>query len=421
MIIIYGHRAYGRVDEWGGEYAQTSFAHVYYVPLVPTGSRWVTRELNGQQLGLPIGLHAKSIAAAYLRTWALVVAAAMFGFAPGIVTGIVAVALCAASAYSWSWRGLRGVRARQRSDFNLLAYGTRCEPALIMRDVRVKLVEELEGRRTRLPEQRPVEDIARFGANDLQEAVIAYGLLRLAALEQHDPDAEAGADRLLVGSHETVPSGEGPYRQTRPEAPDAAATHAQLSQVASIHSARVHGASRAAGTDSLWARPGMKAIIVAALAVVAAALIGLNREALFGCDDATLAQLETNAPIYKYVAVTCDSFDEGGEIVDPRTNAASEHVFLCHLGSRVLVVTAEPSVNSLPQRIEGRVRKPSHSKWTWPEDLRTDPATLQLYLDTKGHANDLAWAIAGIVVGLAALGLGAFWLLRFVRARRAPA
>ncbi len=29
MIIIYGHRTYGAVDEQGGQHAVTRFAHVY--------------------------------------------------------------------------------------------------------------------------------------------------------------------------------------------------------------------------------------------------------------------------------------------------------------------------------------------------------------------------------------------------------
>src|ERR1051326_9165890 len=179
MIIIYGHRAYGRVDEHDGEYLQTTFAHVYYLPLVPTGSMWVTRDGRDGTFGLKIPLDGKSVLAAYLRTWALVLAIVPFVVAPSLVTGVGGLALLALSLYSWTWRGLRGVLARKRGDFNLLAYGTRCEPRRIGADTRARLTAALEARHAKRPEQRPVEEIARFGATDLDEAVIAYGLLRL--------------------------------------------------------------------------------------------------------------------------------------------------------------------------------------------------------------------------------------------------
>jgi hypothetical protein len=413
MIIIYGHRAFGRVDEYGGEYVQTSFAHVYFMPLVPTASMWVTREgQDGSRLGLEIPLDGKSVLAAYLRTWGLVGALAAFFITPGLVSGLVALGLLALSLYSWTWRGLRGVLARKRSDFNLLAYGTRCEPAKMPSETRVAVTAALEGRHATLPEQRPVEDIARFGARDLDEAVIAYGLLRLAAISHRDPQAEAAADRLVAGSHDTAPTGEGPYREIR-RADDARPPQALVAEVAGRQAAEA-GASRASGFLGL---PGMKLILLAGLALFSAGMIATNSEALFGCDEITYAELATTPPYFKYVAVTCDSTELFGHTVRPRTGSPAESVFRCYLGDHTLVVTADPKATTLDRRVEGRIRKSFEWRGEWPAEL-DEPSTLRLYLDAKGHQNDLAFAIAGLVAAAAALGLGGFWLVRFLRARR---
>src|SRR6185436_15185839 len=58
---------------------------------------------------------------------------------------------------------------------------------------------------------RPPDDVARFGARDLEEAKLAYGLLRLDGV-RHRASA-AAADRLLGQAFETGPSNGGPYRE----------------------------------------------------------------------------------------------------------------------------------------------------------------------------------------------------------------
>ena len=74
MMIVYGHRWYGRVHGHGGEHAQTQFAHIYYVPVIPMSSFWVT---NGAR-GFYTRLSARSVIATYLRWWGLVAAVAAF-------------------------------------------------------------------------------------------------------------------------------------------------------------------------------------------------------------------------------------------------------------------------------------------------------------------------------------------------------
>jgi hypothetical protein len=63
-VVIYGRRAYGRVHQHEGEYADTQFAHIDFIPLFPIGSFWVTQDLgNGQRMGFPIKLNGRSVAA----------------------------------------------------------------------------------------------------------------------------------------------------------------------------------------------------------------------------------------------------------------------------------------------------------------------------------------------------------------------
>ena len=238
MVIIYGHRAYGRVEEHGGEYALTTFVHVYYVPLVPTGSMWVTREGRARD-AVRIGMHGKSVAAAYLRTWGLAIAAACVLIAPGVLTGLVAAGLAALSATSWSWRRLRSGEALRRSDFNLLAFGTRCEPSRLPASTRGVLQAALEARRASLGLTRPPEDVARFGATSRDEAVIAYGLLRLAAIEHRSAGQDAAVARLLAGDHDALSAGEGPYREAQEKL--TAAVHEEIGRVAAEHAHRVQG------------------------------------------------------------------------------------------------------------------------------------------------------------------------------------
>src|SRR5262249_50828777 len=101
-VIIVGHRRYGRVRTHASEYAQTSFVHLAYVPLWPTGSVWVI-DTPGAVRSFPIRLHRRSVAAAYLRTWVAALAA-MFAIAPSWITTGIAIGLAALYGWSWTWR-----------------------------------------------------------------------------------------------------------------------------------------------------------------------------------------------------------------------------------------------------------------------------------------------------------------------------
>src|SRR5439155_24746039 len=112
-----------------------------------------------------------SVAAAYLRWYAPWIAAAVIYRAPLVVGAPVAAALALAVAWSWSWRSLRGARARKRSDWDRLAFRTRCDPARMLPEARDKLAKALEDAWKHVGRQRSPEDVGRFGAADARQAV----------------------------------------------------------------------------------------------------------------------------------------------------------------------------------------------------------------------------------------------------------
>lgn len=69
MIIVWGSGLYGKVDEIPGGlfHVATKFGHIYYLPLIPTGSHIILSKEGDQFRGVEIGLSGKSILMAWLR------------------------------------------------------------------------------------------------------------------------------------------------------------------------------------------------------------------------------------------------------------------------------------------------------------------------------------------------------------------
>ncbi len=116
MIIIFGRRAYGRVEVSGTTFVLTEFVHLWYLPIVPTGSHVVlSREANGLVHNVPMGrLHGVSVLAAYLRTWGalgivLCIAGALAGSEDGWLGAmpwlVSAAGLAAAVVVAWTKLG----------------------------------------------------------------------------------------------------------------------------------------------------------------------------------------------------------------------------------------------------------------------------------------------------------------------------
>ena len=209
MIIFYGTRRTGKVSAREGQYAVTRFAHVYYLPLFPIAGLWIT----GADRGHVAKVSWKSVIAGYARTWGpLLGLGAMFTGPAGVVAGIGCVV---ASAATLAWSHVRTPSAQRRSDLNQLAFGTRCEPDLLPRELVDALRPELEARWGEIANGQSPSDVARFGTDDVQRAAVAYGVLRLSALSlprAQASEAEADAARIADNVRELRQLGDGPYR-----------------------------------------------------------------------------------------------------------------------------------------------------------------------------------------------------------------
>lgn len=98
MILFYGVRQYGRIDEQAGTYVATQFAHLWFVPLFPVRSHLVLGEGgDGRFNGIAIPLSGRSVAAGYLRIWGPILT---------LFCGIGALeALASASTARFDWVG----------------------------------------------------------------------------------------------------------------------------------------------------------------------------------------------------------------------------------------------------------------------------------------------------------------------------
>lgn len=220
MIVIYGTRFYGEVDSYGGQRQLTKFFHIYYVPLVPIDTLWVTRDLERGYTGHAVKMSGRSILAGYARVWGPV--AAVGSFLAGSVGGTVAaVGLLAVSAWTWTWRSVRAAREQRRSDFHLVAFGTRCDPLNMDEDLAASLQPHIAERWAEVSEGNSPEDVARLGAANPAQAVLAYASLRLAARlapRDHARTSLEASERIIDAVRESPALEGGPYRSSAPAA-----------------------------------------------------------------------------------------------------------------------------------------------------------------------------------------------------------
>jgi hypothetical protein len=220
MIVIYGTRFYGEVNSYGGQRQLTKFFHMYWVPLVPVSTLWVTRDLDDGYSGHAVVMSARSVAAGYARVWGPV--AAICAVISGNLGGYVAAgALMAMSAWTWSWRSVRAARERRRSDFHQLAFGTRCDPLDMDARLASVLQADVAERWAQVADGNTPDDIARLGAANPAQAVLAYASLRLAARLAPGDAARAArtaSERVLDALKDANPVAleGGPYRSTMP-------------------------------------------------------------------------------------------------------------------------------------------------------------------------------------------------------------
>lgn len=408
MFVVFGTRPYGRIDDHDGEHQVTRFGHLWYVPIIPLGSYWVMGEA-----GIETPLRVKSMLAGYGRVTAPAVAGLILvGVGP---FSIAAALLCAApllvlSALTWTWRALPTSKQR-RSDFNYAAFGTRCEPRFMPVGLRAELKAELERLwDARKPSKSP-NDVADHGTTDANEAVIAYGLLRLAGVEHAAEDA--AADRILDGTQEPTAVGDGPYRTAMPGAADPvamvdAAAPMSIPGAPPLPPATPPTYVRRAKDDA------KNTLHNARLVLAVATVLGLGGAGVYmkystAPVDMTLADIQ-RVPYADAVRVHCDAFEPAWTESD--RHGDETNIALCLMGDKVLPVkvNALPPTGSGATLLEGSlIPLPSTERWVkegYNVDPDLAPMRLNSVLDAASHR--AAISIVGII--FAVLG-GVAWVV----------
>jgi hypothetical protein len=107
MIVVYGSMLLGKVREMGTTSVVTRFAHLYYLPLVPTETHLVLERLpNNRFHSVPLPMNAASVFCGYARVWGpivfaigLVMLAAAHENVAEILTGLSVLSAGMVSAY----------------------------------------------------------------------------------------------------------------------------------------------------------------------------------------------------------------------------------------------------------------------------------------------------------------------------------
>lgn len=424
-MIIYGVRPYGTVDAYGGEHAQTSFFHIWFVPLIPTSSHWITGKTADGSTGYSIDMYGKSVLAGYSRVWGPAVALGAFaaGIAGNAVMLLVSALAIALTVWSWTWRNVRSEAAKRRSDFNLVAFGTRCEPRRMTDELKAAFKSSLDARWDERKPDRTPNDIARHGTKDAHEAVIAYGLLRIAGAMRGRAGREedADADRILDGAHSTLAVGEGPYREGVQVAPMTGSLAAVVQSMA-LEQDHLRNQDPQARAERLvqQKRRSRKQLVGLILATPFALGAGaLFVQSVMPTRDVTLDELRSiNPPTSRTVRVKCDSV-EGPlwEEVDSH-GRGGDRVAICVLGQYALPVLLDQDTAMPETVVVGELREIRESMLWVRDGLRADhdldAHSLDVFVDSSDPHEKLFLGMFGLAI---ALGLPVLWVLWF-RARK---
>ena len=372
-FIIYGRRAYGRVHQHEGEYAHTVFAHVDFVPLFPIGSFWVTEERGGERFGFPIKLNGRSVLATYLRVWGPLIATAVLATTHSLTPTIIGIALAALSLWSWTWRSRRGEVVLRRSDFDQVALGSRCDPRWMTDEVRDRTEQNLKSKLVTRVDARPPDDVARFGARDVDEAILAYGVLRMSSVRHRA--AGKAADRLLASAFDVLPQEGGPYREAT------ASPNAQLGS-AIVAAARVASATKRLPPRRRWFHNPWVQLVGLVLLTFNVARWGVAQlRATPTIGDRVLAGDPATGDT---VRVHCDRIqDDGWQLVIGEK--VDQQITLCWVGSRALPIVTKDDSNLAATDVEGELK----SIATVP--VQDEAWVTELYRDSDLH--DAAYSV----------------------------
>lgn len=87
MFIIWGSSLYGKTDEIEGiGHVATRFGHLYYIPLIPMGSMFVTGQESESYFGASVPLNLKSIGLAWARTLSILAGIVALVVGGGVLT-----------------------------------------------------------------------------------------------------------------------------------------------------------------------------------------------------------------------------------------------------------------------------------------------------------------------------------------------
>jgi hypothetical protein len=412
--VPFPKRVFGKVDEYGGELAASTFVHLWVLPILPTGSLWIT-SAAGWPVARRIKWHGRSIAAAYLRAWVPIVWAWCLGVdtLTSYCGGAVALALY---VWSWTWRMAHRERDQLVKDFDLVTTGSQCPPERLRGEDRQALLTSRQAELAKLARDRSPEDLARFGSSDAEELLAAYGALRLAAAT-HVPSGpwRAAARRIIDGKHDQLGEQAGIFRHDRGSAPRLTAT--QLAEVARER-ARFQRA-RAVISASRMPKTWLQQILwgpawpLGYLALGVAILGGIGMFGLVRDPDQfeviTERRLRDAVGLGEvHYRVECASLTRFLAAAEADT-IDDQAVYLCKLGGKLLPVLSEDQEGIAGNVVRGRLlpRNVFRRPYRWERLLDEAPQGLRapvVYLDTDVPSklgqiiSALSWLLGSAVI-----------------------
>lgn len=417
MNPFWGWSHLGRVAARGDEHVDTTFARFLSVPLVPVGSRWVAAPNGEVAWTAPIALDGRSVLAGYARRLLPQVAAMLFVIG-STGTLIAAAALMALTFASYRWRAVRGAAAQRRSDLTLAALGTRCEPHRMHARARRGLAERLGREWAARDGVRAPEEVAADGPVDVDEAVLAYGMLRLAAADapsSRRASLDALAERILMTDHAAPAPAAGPYRGGARVAPAAAEMAQLLAAALPVAETPAQRLARRRHTLALTAVASSAASLIAVIGVA-----GLARGCLYLDEPPLLDGTTMDRGNILFARVRCDRV-EGPLFMEQNDHARVLDVFsVCWADGRAVALKHSPNVMPALPIVTGRLEPmPARfatvwrDQWDQFDDLRA--ASAAFYLEPSSAWR---WARAGSRLAVLAIPLALLGWATFARRRR---
>jgi hypothetical protein len=433
---------FGKVDEYGGEFAATNFLHILRLPLIPTGSVWLSAsELTF--MARPIKWHWRSVMAAYLRTWVPLLW--WFAFVADSVSGYLAAATAlAVCGWTWTWRMAHRSNIQRQHDFDLVAIGTQCPPRLMTGAERQQRLTQQKAAFAGITTDRNPDDIARFGSHRSDELIAAYGLLRLhgATTPISASSAKFAAMRIMNGRHERPHDDNGIFRSTTDRSANPAMGLGQLADEVAIQANRIraHTIVRAAQApksfvqkviwgasvrpSSVW-QPGGRHQLIGYAVLAFGCWIGAA--SLRNVRDPDTYDFVTPRALRNTIGdgkteyrAQCDQWIEFIK-ANERRNEDTD-VRMCQVGNKLLPVLSKHNEgihgNTVRGRLVARHITTGHQHWEQRlvDDEQLDAQTFQVYMvtDVLSQAGQI---VMDCTFALGSIGLGIVWI-RVRRQRR---